>query len=113
MNLEHELRQALKRKSPSEGFDERVLDRLKAGAPERTPAPAPRRWPRLALPLAASLSIAIAGSYYIRQQQETRHLAQTERAAHDVVLALQIASEKVSAVQLKVQEITHHERQVQ
>ncbi len=111
MNLEHELRQALKRKNPSEGFDERVLDRLKAGAPERTPAPAPR-WPRLALPLAASLSIAIAGSYYIRQQQETRHLAQTERAAHDVVLALQIASEKVSAVQLKVQEITH-ERQVE
>jgi hypothetical protein len=113
MNLEHELREALKRKNPSAGFDERVLGRLNAGAAGRTPAPAPRRWPRVALPLAASLSIAIAGSYYIRQQQETRHLARTERAAHDVVLALQIASEKVSAVQVKMREITHHERQVE
>ena len=35
---------------------------------------------------------------------------QNARAAHAVVLALQIASAKVSAAQAKVQEMTHHER---
>jgi hypothetical protein len=34
--------------------------------------------------------------------------AASERAARDVVLALQIASEKVSAVQAKVHEVTTH-----
>lgn len=111
MNLEHELQQALKRKSPSVGFDQRVLERIASGAPVAAPAPV-ARWPRMALPLAASLTIAVAGSYYIRHEQ-SQQLAQAERAAHDVVLALQIASEKVSAVQVKVQEINHHERQVE
>jgi len=112
MNLEHELRQALKRRTPSSGFDERVLGRIASGA--TVPVPAPQtRWTRLALPVAASLAFALAGSYYVSQHERQQELAQAEQAARDVVLALQIASEKVSAVQVKVQEISHHERQVE
>ena len=119
MNLEHELQQALKRKSPPAGFDRKVLERIASG--DAVPAHGRRpRWTRLALPVAASLTLALAGGYYVRvherqqqQQQQTQAHLQAEQAARDVVRALQIASEKVSAVQVRVQEITHHERQVE
>jgi len=110
MNLEHELQHALKRKSPASGFDERVLRRIASGGTIQAPPPPPARWARRALPVAASLALAIGGSYYVQQQRHKQ--AQAEQAARDVVLALRIASEKVSAVQVKVQEISHHERQV-
>ena len=112
MNLEHELQQALKRKSPPRGFDQRVLARIASGDTAQLPA-RPSPWSRRLLPLAASLALVFGGTYYLAQQQRQAHQAQTERAARDVVLALQIASEKVSAVQLKVQEINQHERQIQ
>ena len=111
MNLEHELQQALKRRNPPRGFEERVLARIASGETVQPPGPQ-LSWTRHALPVAASLAILAGGSYYF-WQYERQQQAQTERAAHDVVLALQIASEKVSAVQLKVQEIRHHERQTQ
>ncbi len=107
MNLEHELQQALKRKSPPLGFEDKVLSRIAAGETIQSPE-ADTRWARRLLPLAASIAIAFGGSYYL-WQQERHQQVQTELAARDVVLALQIASEKVSAVQVKVQEITHHE----
>ena len=73
---------------------------------------------RFALPVAASLMLLAGGSYYVQQrdahrvqEQQSQQFRQTAQAAHDVVRALQIASEKVSAVQAKVQEMTHHERQ--
>jgi hypothetical protein len=64
------------------------------------------------VPLAASLALVFGGAYYVAHQQWQQQQAQTERATRDVLLALQIASEKVSAVQVKVQEINQHERQV-
>jgi hypothetical protein len=63
------------------------------------------------LPLAASLAVIFGGYFAVHWQRQEQQ--QTERAARDVVLALQIASEKVSAVQVKVQEINQHERQTQ
>ena len=115
MNLEHDLRQALKRKDPPQGFSERVVNKLGSSDVEvpRTPA----SWHRFALPIAASLILAASGSYFVQQhnthqtRQQQSQYRQNARAAHDVVRALQIASEKVSAVQVKVQEMTHHERQ--
>jgi hypothetical protein len=107
MNLEHELQQALKRKSPPRGFEDRVLRRIASGETIQSPE-ADIPWTRRLLPLAASLAIAFGGSYYLWQQERQQQM-QTERAASEVVLALQIASEKVSAVQVKVQEITYHE----
>jgi hypothetical protein len=105
MNLEHELKQALARKNPPRGFEERVLRKIAAGETVESPVPA-SPWARRALALAASLVIVFGGGYYLSQHKRQEQV-QTERAARDVVLALQIASEKVSAVQVKVQEITH------
>ena len=45
-----------------------------------------------------------------QQEQQQR---ETERTTRNVVLALRIASEKVSAVQTKVQEISRYDRQTQ
>jgi hypothetical protein len=102
MNLEHELRHALERKSPSPGFEEKVLRKIASGKAHHAPA-AQTASTRMLLPIAATLLLAFGGSYYVWQQQQQQ--AQTERAARDLALALQIASAKVSAVQAKVQEI--------
>ena len=112
MNLEQELRRRFETEKPAER-----LRRQSAVAASRqvtlfaTPATI-RRWPRVALPVAASLMLAFGGTYYVHRQQERQareQLAQTEHAARDVVLALQIASEKISAAQAKVEEITRYE----
>jgi hypothetical protein len=110
MSLEQELRRALARKEPPSGFDDRVLSRIAAGETVRV-ASARLRWSRALLPLAASLMLASGAAYYVqRHGREVREQhAQTEQAAHDVVLALQIASEKISAAQAKVEEITRYE----
>jgi hypothetical protein len=110
MDLERELRQALTRRNPSPGFDEKVLARIASGERLEVPIP-PARWRGYALPIAASLAIVVGASYYSWQQQ--REQRETERTAQNIVLALQIASEKVSAVQARVQEISRYERQIQ
>ncbi len=111
MNLEHELRQALKRKEPPDGFDDRVLSKIAAGqgVDVRTTT---RRWSRASLPIAASLIVAFSATYYVQHQQQQRALvtqAQTEQAAREVVLALQIASDTISTAQARVEEITRYE----
>ena len=112
MSLEQDLRRALGRKDPPPGFDNKVLSRIAAGETVRTPTPI-RRWQRAALPIAASLILLFGASYYVQQDLRQRHAreaqAQTEQAARDVVLALRIASEKISAAQAKVEEITRYE----
>lgn len=111
MRLEHELRRALQRKDPPGGFDDRVLSRIAAGETVRV-ASGGRRWTRAALPLAASVMMAAGATYYVHwhEGQEARlQQARTAQAAHDVVLALQIASEKIAAAQVKVEEITRDE----
>ena len=105
MNLEHELREALKRKSPSPGFEDAVLRKCASAAPAPPPRPQ-ARLARVALPLAASLVIASAAGVYVHRHQQRQEQAQTEKAARDVARALQLASEKVSAVQVRVQEIS-------
>lgn len=111
MSLEQELRRALKPKDPPDGFDDRVLSRIAAGETVRLRM-GPRRSRRVVLPLAASLVLAFGATYYVQQQQQQQRLvhdAHTEQATRDVVLALQIASQKISAAQAKVEEITRYE----
>lgn len=111
MSLEQELRRALKRKDPAAGFDDRVLSRIASGETVQMPAPR-HRWARVSLPIAASLFLAFGATYYLQQQEQRQmreNQAQTEQAARDVVLALQIASEKISAAQARLQEITQYE----
>ncbi len=111
MSLEQELRRALSRKDPPSGFDDRVVSKILAGETVRMPI-VRSRWSRASLPLAASLMLAFGGTYYVHEQQERaarEQRAQTEQAARNVVLALQIASEKISAAQAKVEEITRYD----
>lgn len=117
MNLEHDLRQALKRKEPPDGFEDGVLRRIALG--ERSQAPAPRwTWRPFVMPLAASLAILIGGSYLVTQRETplrapaSLQYVESERAAQQVVLALAIASEKLSEAQSRVQEISHHEPEI-
>jgi len=102
MNLEHELRHALERKSPSPGFEEKVLTNI-ASANATRGAAAPPASARMLLPVAATLLLALGGTYYFWEQHQQQ--VQTERAAQDLAVALQIASNKVSAVQTKIQEM--------
>lgn len=110
MSLEQELRRALRRTDPPSGFDDRVLSRIASGETVPTPA-APHKWARLSLPIAASLMLAIGTVFYVQQQQRQVRAQQARavEAARDVVLALQIASETVSAAQSKVEEVTRYE----
>ena len=111
MSLEHELRRALKRTEPPDGFDDRVMSRIARGdtAPVRTVRPP---WVSVVLPVAASVMVAVGTSYYAQQQQQRQaHAAQAETQQHvsDVMLALRVASETVAAAQARVEEITRYE----
>jgi len=115
MSLERELRQALKRKDPPRGFDDRVLSKIAAGETARAPM-GPHSWSRAMLPIAASLMLAVGAAYYMQHQQQRQAYdaqveaqVQTEQAAREVVLALQIASETISTAQARVEEITRYE----
>ena len=56
------------------------------------------------------LMLAFGGTYYLHQQQQRRAGdAHAEQAVREVVLALQVASDAVSAAQAKVEEITRYE----
>ena len=111
MNLDHELRQALSRKTPPAGFDHRVLQRVRTG--ESSEHPGPRSsWRRYLLPVAASMMLIIGGAYAQRQwdqRQADERRAAAERATVQVALALRIASDKLSEVQTKVQEFNQHD----
>ena len=109
MSLEQELRSALERKNPASGFDDRVMSKIAAGGRPPVHA-APGRRGAIFLPIAASLMLAVATTYYLGQQSQSRDAhAHTEQTARDVVLALQIASDKVSAAQARFEEITRYE----
>jgi len=85
MNLDEELRSALRREHPSPRFAERVVARAQAS---RAPKPAMPRfiW---AVAIAAMLVIGFTSTYEYRQMK-------AERASRDAVIALRIASEKLN-----------------
>ena len=90
MNLEDELRAALRREEPSLGFTERVIAR--AQAPRRT-SPMNLRlvW---ALAMAAMLAILIGVTAEVRQKK-------AERAGREAMIALRIAAEKLNQTRAK------------
>lgn len=101
MNLDHELRQALKRQDPPAGFAEHILRR--AAIAGRAPVTPLRSWRRrwLPLPIAASLFVAAFGwHHYLQLQRE----AEAEQATYEITLALHIAGEKLADVQKKIQD---------
>jgi len=104
MSLERDLESAMRRRSPDPGFAERVMARIDGGegasvARERRPW---HRW-RAA---AASLTLAaVLGGYATLRVVENRR---GERAKEQVLLAMRIASEKVSAARQEVRDIGSH-----
>jgi hypothetical protein len=119
MNLDDELRRALKRQPPSPDFADRVLARIARGDVEggrgkgaggrRTaeggkPARPALRW----LAAAAALILVVGGSvgYYAHQQSA----AEAERVKAEIRLALQITSEKIAMVQLRLSPGSTYER---
>jgi len=90
MNLEDELRAALRREEPPPGFAERVVARARI----RKPGSVLR--PRLAwaLAMAAMLAILFGVTAELRQKK-------AERAGRDAVIALRIAAEKLNATRAK------------
>jgi negative regulator of sigma E activity len=93
MDFEDQLRAALRRQDPSPGFANRVIAQTR-------PAPVkvmPRRKPMWVwgTAIAAMLALAIGVNDFYRQKQ-------AEQASEQAVLALQIAAEKLNAVQAKV-----------
>jgi hypothetical protein len=95
MNLEHDLKRALRRESPAPGFAGRVLARIEQPEIRKRPV-----WWRAA---AASVTLAaLLGGYGAHKVAERR---QEERAAEQVLLAMRIAGEKVRYAQQEVRGI--------
>ena len=117
MNLDDDLRCALKRQPPSPDFADRVLARIgradveggrgkrKGGTGEGGKPGLPAlRW----LAAAAALTLVVGGSvrYYAYQQS----VAEAERVKAEIRLALQITSEKIAMVQLRLATGSTYER---
>ena len=105
MNLDNDLKRAMRRESPPAGFAERVMQRCGAAdsaAAAGVGGPTRRRpiWWRAA---AASVTLAVVlGGYAVHRQREG------ERAREQVLRAMSIASEKVAYAQQQVREIGSH-----
>jgi hypothetical protein len=126
MNLDDDLRRALKRQPPSPDFADRVLARIArrdveggsgkgeggrgkgeggrgTGEGGKPGLPA-LRW----LAVAAAFTLAVVGAvqYYAYQ----RSVAEAERVNAEIRLALQITSEKIAMVQLRLSPGSTYER---
>ena len=101
MNLEDDLKRALRRESPAPGFASRVMQRI-----ESSETPKRHSWWRA---VAASLTLTAlvgAGAAYHDHQQRVR---EGELAKEQVLLALRIAGEKVRYAQTEVRDIGSHD----
>ena len=108
MNLEDDLRRALRRTDPPLDFANRVIAEVKRNSVQReskagSQADVIARFPlKQWFAAAATLALVAAGGarYYQYQQQ----LAQAERAQAEVMLALQVTSDAFAIVQAKLQD---------
>ncbi|MBZ5563380.1 MAG: hypothetical protein LAP13_13290 [Acidobacteriia bacterium] len=107
--IEEELRAALRKQEPPEGFAARVLARVNTRPTPQTAWWAPLRafvrsprWRWVAAAVAACLLLVAAVVYHRREQ---RMEAQGEMAKAQVMKALRIASVKLNIARRKVQEI--------
>lgn len=100
MNLENDLKRALRRQSPAPGFAGRVMQRIEEQHFEETARPMRPVWWRAA---AASVTLAaLLGGYATHRVVEHRR---GERAKEQVLTAMRIAGEKVRYAQQEVRQI--------
>jgi len=98
MNLENDLKRALRRETPPEGFAARVMSHI-----EKNERAAPRRRPVWWRAAAASVTLAaLLGGYTSYRVVEHRR---GERAKEELLKAMSIASEKVRYAQQEVRTI--------
>ena len=102
MSLERDLERVMRHRSPDPGFAQRVMARIDKGEGATELRPPRQRW-RAA---AASLTLVVLlGSYATHRVAENRR---GERAKEQVLLAMRIASEKVSVARQEVRDIGSH-----
>jgi hypothetical protein len=118
-NLDDDLKDALRREEPPEGFAERVILRAEEQSSDAGSRPGPalrsvgasgppkrRSLPLVAWLAAAAVVVVAAGTgihYRTAQIEQARaERAQGEAAGQQVVLALQIAGSKLQLVQTKI-----------
>jgi hypothetical protein len=105
MNLDDELRSALRPREPAPGFTERILARV------REPAPLPRLSWREHLAVLLSprrlywgTACVVTVFLLVAAGQDYRQRRQGERAKQQVMLALEVASAKLNYVQQRTLE---------
>lgn len=99
--MHDELRDALRRAEPPDGFAERVMARASRDV---HPRQQPSRFRALAaLAVAATLVLAISGAAWYRAEERRR---EGEEAKRQVLMSLNIAGSKLRAVQIQ---ITHEQ----
>lgn len=104
--LDDELKRALERREPPDGFTRRVLERAGAGA-KRGGARRGLGWlwlPQFRWAAAAVAGLLIAASA-VEYQRYRRAQAEGERAREQVMLALQIASSKLNGALGEVRQV--------
>ena len=92
--LENELKSAMGRREAPAGFTDRVMARI--------PPPKRRAWSHSWFAAAAAALIAIFGSGAYEYQKAERMRREGERAKAELVMALEIASEKLQHTRVKV-----------
>jgi hypothetical protein len=104
MNLEDDLKRALRRQSPPAGFADRVMQRIEQESTKADPRTRGPVWWRAA---AASVTLAaILGGYATHRVVEHRR---GEHAKEQVLTAMRIAGEKVRYAQQEVRGIGTNE----
>lgn len=100
-DVEDELRKALARVPPPEGFAERVLKRLPVAEQRRS-----RLTPLLAI---AAAIVLIAGPALYRHHQEQER-ERTQKAQQQLAFALRFTAEKLMVVETRLKKSTRHLR---
>jgi hypothetical protein len=100
MNLDDELRRALRRTPAPSGLADRVL-RDRSAVPRASTWP----WRRWIAAAAAGVLVATGGTRYYMHQQ----LVEAERIEAEVRLALEITHEKLQLVQRRINDSTSNE----
>jgi hypothetical protein len=95
MNIESDLKHALRRKAPPPGFAERVMERIDRN-PQVVPLPRRNVWRPLAAAALLALVIGGWGAHTVIERREGEH------AKEQVLLAMRIASAKLAHAQREV-----------
>lgn len=106
-DIDQELKQALRRCKPSEGFADRVLARLEEPRPQTAYRPKVRllRWPVLRWAIAAVVIITIGVGFMYRIHEQEIEKANALAAKQQVMLALRITSSKLRVAKQRVKSV--------